>query len=140
MRHESLYYFDNIIHTVYMSPDNTCFYVLSIIIIITGVNFQCVTPWHRNTLKTCIVMMVRSIGSTEMSSFLKTFKWQTNQIFSNYNKELFQREIVLRFQVCWSGTLNLSYLWRLFILPISMDRDNLLFFPSVENLCCATQP
>lgn len=71
---------------------------------------------------------------TIISKFLKTFKWPANQIFNNYNKELFQREIVLHFQICWFGTLDLSYLSRLFTLPISKWRAKSYDFSTVYSI------
>jgi len=69
--------------------------------------------------------MVRTIGSTKISPLiliLKSFTWKTNQICCNYNKELFQKEIMFcfrnskgnrKYKIYWPGSLDLSRFWNL---------------------------
>lgn len=93
-------------------------------------------------------MIVRTIGSTKISPLiliLKSFTWQTNQICCNYNKELFQKEIMFcfrdskgdrKYKIYWPGSLDLSCFWNLvygfwlwlFTLPIAWKVMTLDFY------------
>lgn len=69
--------------------------------------------------------MVRNIGSTKISPFLKSFKWPTNQICCNYyNKELFQKQIMFcfrnskgrrKYKIYWPDSPDLSHFWNLWL-------------------------